>query len=73
MILIKQAIISSALLLAVAHGQAVLLAARGAKGSPVSLALQGKFYGTDASINKRRSLAYTEFTWKSPTDSDLYT
>lgn len=39
MILIKQAIISSALL-AVAHGQAVLLAARGAKGSPVSLSLQ---------------------------------
>ncbi|GAP84656.1 putative GEgh16 protein [Rosellinia necatrix] len=39
MILIKQAIVTSALL-AVAHGQAVLLAARGAKGSPVSLGLQ---------------------------------
>ncbi|KAI1429149.1 GEgh16 protein [Xylaria sp. FL1777] len=39
MVLIKQAFVTSALL-AVAHGQAVLLAAQGAKGSPTSLGLQ---------------------------------
>ncbi|KAI0433525.1 hypothetical protein F5Y09DRAFT_63500 [Xylaria sp. FL1042] len=39
MLLIKRAIVASALL-AVAHGQNVLLAAKGAKGSPTSLSLQ---------------------------------
>lgn len=43
MLFISQVITTSALL-AVAHGQAVLLGAKGTRGSPVSLGLQGKSY-----------------------------
>ncbi|TGJ82135.1 hypothetical protein E0Z10_g6640 [Xylaria hypoxylon] len=46
MYFIKQAIIASSLL-AVAHGQAILLAARGSKGSPISRGLQVDSSSTD--------------------------